>query len=157
MRANNKRGEYYCIRAATRGIVFLATPFRGTSFQDVAAWAETVLKAKAALQGRAVSRLLENVKGSTFELEESVRRLTQLCQDQDSPCEVFAFYETRTTSLPHKVFPYLPDWLHERKQVSVTELRGSLRTMADAPSWSTDPRRHWISFLIRYRLIDRTC
>ncbi|KAM3444135.1 hypothetical protein MY4824_000024 [Beauveria thailandica] len=37
---------------ATRGIIFLATPFRGTSFQDVAAWAEVGLKAKASTQDR---------------------------------------------------------------------------------------------------------
>ncbi|KAM3554900.1 hypothetical protein ARSEF4850_006251 [Beauveria asiatica] len=50
--ADDKRSSYYRLRRATRGIVFLATPFRGTSFQDVAAWAETGLKAKAYIQGR---------------------------------------------------------------------------------------------------------
>ncbi|KAK4233364.1 hypothetical protein C8A03DRAFT_38931 [Achaetomium macrosporum] len=42
-------GEYQSLRKATRGIVFLATPFRGTSFKDVAAWAELGLKAWASV------------------------------------------------------------------------------------------------------------
>ncbi|KGQ02423.1 hypothetical protein BBAD15_g12365 [Beauveria bassiana D1-5] len=117
VRADDKRNRYYRIRAATRGIVFLATPFRGTSFQDVAAWAERGLRAKASLQDREVSRLLDSVKESTFELEESVGKLTQLCQQKDNPCEVFAFYELGTTSLPHKAFPWLPGWFHQRKQL----------------------------------------
>ncbi|XWX00409.1 hypothetical protein V2A60_008429 [Cordyceps javanica] len=117
VRADDEGNGYYRIRVATRGIVFLATPFRGTSFQDVTAWAEAGLKAKAALQGRAVSRLLDSVKGSTFELEEGIRRLTQLCQHKDKSCEVFAFYELGTTSLPQKAFPWLPGWFHQRKQL----------------------------------------
>ncbi|PMB65569.1 NACHT, LRR and PYD domains-containing protein 3 [Beauveria bassiana] len=106
--ADDKRSSYYRLRRATRGIVFLATPFRGTSFQDVAAWAETGLKAKASIQGREVSRLLDSVKGSTFQLEES---------DRDSPCEVFSFYELGRTSLPHKAFPWLPSWFFQKKQL----------------------------------------
>ncbi|KAM3447621.1 hypothetical protein MY3296_008561 [Beauveria thailandica] len=35
--ADDRRSRYYYLRKATRGIIFLATPFRGTSFQDVAA------------------------------------------------------------------------------------------------------------------------
>ncbi|KAJ6784046.1 hypothetical protein PWT90_00333 [Aphanocladium album] len=50
--ADDKRSRYYRLRESARGIVFLATPFRGTSFQDVAAWAETGLRAKASIQGR---------------------------------------------------------------------------------------------------------
>ncbi|KAM3548595.1 hypothetical protein ARSEF4850_009328 [Beauveria asiatica] len=50
--ADDRRSRYYCLRKATRGIIFLATPFRGTSFQDVAAWAEVGLKAKASTQDR---------------------------------------------------------------------------------------------------------
>ncbi|TQV90165.1 Armadillo-type fold domain-containing protein [Cordyceps javanica] len=117
VRADDKRNRYYRIRAATRGIVFLATPFRGTSFQDVAAWAERGLRAKASLQGREVSRLLDSAKGSTFALEQSIGKFTMLCQDKDKPCEVFSFYELGTTSLPHKAFPWLPGWFHQRKQL----------------------------------------
>lgn len=120
--ADDRRNRYYRIRGATRGIVFLATPFRGTSFHDVAAWAETGLKAKASIQGREVSKLLNSVKGSTFQLEESVIKFALLCQDKENFCEVFSFYELGITSLPHKVFPWLPGWFCQRKQVSIAEL-----------------------------------
>ncbi|KAK7428296.1 hypothetical protein QQZ08_005193 [Neonectria magnoliae] len=102
---------YSCIRTATRGIVFLATPFRGTSFQDVARWAEPGLKAWAAIQGQEVSNLLDNVKES-FDLDELVGSFThfcqkQLCQDPADP-QVMTFYELGKTNLYHKVFPCLP-------------------------------------------------
>ncbi|KAH8709141.1 hypothetical protein HC256_009064 [Beauveria bassiana] len=111
--ADDKRNNYYHIRQATRGAVFLATPFRGTSFQDVAAWAEMALKAKASTQGRNVSRIIKSVKRSTFELEQSVNNFTRLCRDNDSPCEVFSFFELKKTSLPHKAFPWLPRWFDQ--------------------------------------------
>ncbi|KAF7502799.1 hypothetical protein GJ744_005036 [Endocarpon pusillum] len=118
VRADDKRSGYYSLRKAARGIVFLATPFRGTSFQDVAAWAEPGLKAQALIQGRGVSKLLDSVKGSsTFDLEELVRQFTQLCQDKHNPCEVFNFYECKTTSLPLKVFPWLPALFRHEKQL----------------------------------------
>lgn len=113
--------EYLPVRRATRGIVFLATPFRGTSFQDVANWAEPGLKAWASIQGRQVSKLLDSVKGSTFQLERLVREFTALCQDKDYPIQVFNFYEMRTTSLPRKVFPWLPVPLQTPKPVRVIE------------------------------------
>ncbi|KAL6406466.1 nacht nucleoside triphosphatase [Ilyonectria robusta] len=120
--ANVKESRYYRVRRATRGIVFLATSFRGTSFQDVAVWAELGLKARASIQGGKVSKLLGSVKSSTFDLEELVRKFTQLCQDRDNPCQVFNFYELGTTSLPHKVFPWLPACFHQGKQVSIAKL-----------------------------------
>lgn len=41
MKALVGAGEtYHSVRRATRGIVFLATPFRGTSFRKVEAWAK---------------------------------------------------------------------------------------------------------------------
>ncbi|KAK4073091.1 hypothetical protein Purlil1_13140 [Purpureocillium lilacinum] len=117
VRADDKRSGYYRLRRATRGIVFLATPFRGTAFQDVTAWAVPGLKVKASLQGQEVSRLLDSVQGPTFDLRELVHKFTQLCQDKDSPCEAFNFYELGTTSLPQKAFPWLPTWFDQRKQL----------------------------------------
>ncbi|KAK2598181.1 hypothetical protein QQS21_005658 [Conoideocrella luteorostrata] len=99
--------EYRCLRRATKGIVFLATPFGGTSFQDVARWAEPGLKAWASIQGQKVSRLLQSVKGSTFNLDELVRGFTQVCRDNNLD-QVMTFYETGKTNLYQKVFPYLP-------------------------------------------------
>ncbi|KAH7124211.1 armadillo-type protein [Dactylonectria macrodidyma] len=106
--ADNLQGDYTSLRKATRGIVFLATPFRGTAFQDIAAWAEPRLKAWASLRNRSVTQLLDSANGSTFALEELVRRFTQLCQDKDHPCEVFNFYETGKTNLKRK---FLSPWL----------------------------------------------
>ncbi|KAM0462960.1 hypothetical protein ACHAPV_003083 [Trichoderma viride] len=100
--------EYAVVRQSTRGIIFLATPFRGTSFQDVADWAEPGLRAWASIRGQKVSSLLDDVKGSTFHLEELVRKFTQLCHDKDSPFQVVTFYELGLTSL-HRKFPL--SWL----------------------------------------------
>jgi hypothetical protein len=94
--------EYLFVRKATRGIVFLATPIRGTLFEDVA-WAELGLKAWASVRGREVNKLLNKVKGSTFDLEALVRKFTQLCRDTDHPCMVFNFYEKGKTSLPRRI------------------------------------------------------
>jgi hypothetical protein len=51
-------GEYRSVREATRGVIFLATPFLGTSFMDVAKWAEPGLKAWASIQDRQVNGIL---------------------------------------------------------------------------------------------------
>ncbi|KAM7209828.1 hypothetical protein V8F06_014791 [Rhypophila decipiens] len=85
--------EYESVKRATRGIVFLATPFRGTSFQHVAAWAEPGLRLWASMQDKNVSNRLELVK-STFHLGELVRSFTALCQKHELTGHVFNFYET---------------------------------------------------------------
>ncbi|KAM0522339.1 hypothetical protein ACHAPE_001928 [Trichoderma viride] len=100
--------EYAVVRQSTRGIVFLATPFRGTSFKDVAGWAEPGLRAWASIRDQKVSNLLNDVKRSTFCLEELVRNFTRLCHDKGYPCQVVTFYELGLTSL-HRKFPL--SWL----------------------------------------------
>lgn len=116
MKALVGTGEtYHSVRRATRGIIFLATPFRGTSFQDVAALAEPGLRLWAWIRGRDVSSLLNNVKGSNADLEELERKFTRLCQDKEHPCQVFNFYEKGKTSLPSKIFPWLPRRLRQEK------------------------------------------
>ncbi|KAF6822843.1 peptidase C14 [Colletotrichum musicola] len=137
--ADSNPGEYRDLRRATRGIVFLATPFRGSSFKDVAAWAEPGLKAWASIRGREASRLLDSVKASTSDLEALVRRFTQLCQDKDHPCHVFTFYELGMTSLPSKVFPWLPAWLRREKRQLVN---GSSATLDIVPHPLPLNRRH---------------
>lgn len=109
--------ESHRLRAATRGIIFLSTPFRGTSFQDVAYWAEQGLTVCAWLRRKKVTKLLSYVKGSTFDLEELVRSFTKLCQDPACRYQVFTFYEKGYTNLYGKVFPWLPNWLLPVKQV----------------------------------------
>jgi hypothetical protein len=115
--ADDAKSSYYRLRKATRGIVFLATPFRGTSFQNVAAWAEPGMMAWASVRGREVSTLLDSVKGSTFDLEELVGKFTRLCQDKSLPCHIFNFYELGKTSLPSKVVPWLPTRFRQEKPV----------------------------------------
>lgn len=117
MRADEGRSSYQEIRRLTRGAIFLATPFRGTSFQDIAKWTEPALKARASVQGQRVGGLIDTVKGSTFDLEDVVRKFTQLCQDRDHPLEISSFYEIQKTSLPMRVFPWLPTYFRQEKQV----------------------------------------
>ncbi|OTA91472.1 hypothetical protein M434DRAFT_32636 [Hypoxylon sp. CO27-5] len=99
--------EYSSIRAATRGVIFLATPFRGTSFQDVAAWVEPLLKKWASIRSENVTSLLHNTTQS-FDLSELVRRFTQLCKDQEY--EIFTFYERGVTDLSRKLSRVLGIW-----------------------------------------------
>ncbi|KAK4081220.1 uncharacterized protein Triagg1_2752 [Trichoderma aggressivum f. europaeum] len=82
--ADNPQSDYISIRKATRGIVFLATPFRGTAFQDIASWAEPVLKTWALLGKRSVTQLLDSVKKSTFYLEELLVNSSSATLDIDS-------------------------------------------------------------------------
>ncbi|KAL7907364.1 hypothetical protein GGI35DRAFT_470583 [Trichoderma velutinum] len=82
--ADNPQSDYISIRKATRGIVFLATPFRGTAFQDIASWAEPVLKTWALLGKRSVTQLLDSVKRSTFYLEELLVNSSSATLDIDS-------------------------------------------------------------------------
>lgn len=110
--------EYLSVRKVTRGIVFLATPFRGTSFQHVAKWAEPGLRAWASIRDKKVSKLLENVK-PTFELGELVRSFTDLCKENDLIDHVFTFYETGKSSLPRKIAPWLPASLSQEQPVRI--------------------------------------
>ncbi|KAI0412356.1 ARM repeat-containing protein [Xylaria grammica] len=109
--------NYDSVRRATRGVVFLATPFRGTSFQDVADWAEPGLRAWASIRNQNVSNLMQYVK-STFELREIVQRFTTFCREQELDEYVSTFYETGKTSLPRKIVPWLPAmWSQEKPLV----------------------------------------
>lgn len=110
--------EYLSVRRATHGIVFLSTPFRGTSFQDVAKWAEPGLRAWASIRDKNVSNMLEHVK-STFELGELVRSFTALCRENYLTDHVFTFYETGKSSLPRKIAPWLPASLSQEQPVRV--------------------------------------
>jgi hypothetical protein len=110
--------RYLSIRKATRGIVFLATPFRATSFRNVADWAEHGLRVWASIQNKQVSNLIEYIK-SPFDPEDLVRDFTRLCQDKDHPCQVCNFYETGKSSLPRKIAPWLPAFLSQEQPVSI--------------------------------------
>jgi hypothetical protein len=106
--------DYISIKKATRAIIFLATPFRGTSFQDIANWAEPGLKFWASARGKQVTTLLSSLKGPTFDLDELVRDFTQLCLDCSYQAQTF--YESRDTQLHTKIplANWSPSWLLNR-------------------------------------------
>ncbi|KAK2616464.1 hypothetical protein QQS21_000506 [Conoideocrella luteorostrata] len=91
--------EYRSIRRATRAVVFLATPFRGTSLQDATGILEFVLRTWASIRGQRVNKLLGRVTGLMFDHDELVRSFTKLCRDKDYPYEVMTFYETGVTNV----------------------------------------------------------
>lgn len=98
------KDEYAAIREATRGIIFLATPFRGTSFQDVALWAQPGLRAWAAIRSKQLTELLDWVNSPTFNLARLVREFTRLRDDRNHEgFKVLTFYETGYTNLTAKV------------------------------------------------------
>ncbi|KAK0703517.1 NACHT domain-containing protein [Lasiosphaeria miniovina] len=99
--------EYESVKRATRGIIFLATPFRGTSFQRVATWAEPGLRLWALIRDKKVSNLLELTK-SSFDLRQLVHSFTAFCLENDLKDHIVIFYETGKSSLPRKIAP----WLH---------------------------------------------
>jgi hypothetical protein len=108
--------EYQCVKQATRGIIFLATPFRSTSFEDVARWAEPGLNAWASIRGKKISNLFGLVKPS-FDLGELVRSFTALCEENDLANHIVTFYETGKSSLLRKVAPWLPQYLAQEQPV----------------------------------------
>lgn len=115
--AANTESDYHRVFRATRGIVFLATPFRGTSFADVANWAEVGLRFHAAFKDEKITTLIDNVKAP---LSKIINDFTRIYKSKENPIELVSFYEGKTTSLPKKVFPWLPlrGWLRQEKLVS---------------------------------------
>lgn len=148
--------EYLSVKRATRGIIFLATPFRGTSFQDVAKWAEPGLRAWASIRDKNVSKVLEHAQ-PTSELEELVRSFAALCRENHLVDRVFTFYETGKSSLPRKIAPWLPGALSQEQQVRlVAQLPSPLLALCldfdewklTLSSWSVGSPRLWTLFHI---------
>ncbi|KAI0414730.1 hypothetical protein F5X98DRAFT_389615 [Xylaria grammica] len=109
--------RYFHLRRATRGIIFLATPFRGnTSLEDVATWAKLFLMTRASFSNTEVNRLLNTITGSNIDHNTHyINKFTKLYQDDDDPCHVITFYELEKSSLPCKVFPCLPRYFRQEK------------------------------------------
>jgi hypothetical protein len=106
--ADNERSEYHHIRRATQGVIFLATPFSGTSFQRVASWAEPGLRAWASVRGKEVNTFIKMAKEPDVDLDRTVAQFTEICISRKSPVQRFTFYEKRKTRLkmPGKIVPY---------------------------------------------------
>jgi hypothetical protein len=118
--------EYASLWKATGGVVFLATPFRGTAFQDIASWS-VFLKSYASFTDRVVTELLDTVKASTRFLEDLVADFTWRCRrreqrdSRDPPCLLASFYETEKGNLLRKgpLLKWVANYLYEEKPVSL--------------------------------------
>ncbi|OQE13653.1 hypothetical protein PENFLA_c045G03245 [Penicillium flavigenum] len=110
--------EYASLWRATGAVVFLATPFRGTAFEDIARAAVSFLKVYARLADKVVTKLLESVTMSTPFLQELIGEFTRICQQRDPRCQLTIFYETKKGNLLRKA-RFLPqlaaDFLNEPK------------------------------------------
>jgi len=117
--AAKSNSDYHSLWIATRSIVFLATPFRGTAFQDIARLAILFLKRYAKLSDKSVTDLLGSVKESTQFLEELVAEFTHEYGRRDY-CQLAIFYERQKSNLLRKAMPSpLADSLKEPKLVSL--------------------------------------
>lgn len=114
--ASSTESDYHRVFRAARGIIFLATPFRGTSFVDVANWAEVGLRFHAAVKDERITTLIDNVKAP---LSKIINDFTRIYKGKENPIELVSFYEGKTTSLPKKAFPWLPlrGWLRQEQLV----------------------------------------
>ncbi|CAP85799.1 Pc20g04700 [Penicillium rubens Wisconsin 54-1255] len=106
--------EYDCVKKATRGFVFLATPFRGTSFEEVVFWAKPGLITRGLFRGKKPSNLMNYVMPAR-DLEILVGQFSTVCEDENLTNDLFTFYETGVTSLPRKAIPYIPKALAKLK------------------------------------------
>ena len=82
---------------ATRGVVFLATPFRGTAFQNIPGF---LLKALASLQDRTVTALIDYTLDATPTLDELTNTFITL--QRDHGYHVFMFWGAKKTVLLRK-------------------------------------------------------
>jgi hypothetical protein len=99
------RSEYANLWKATTGIIFLATPFRGTAFKQIARQSVFFLKGFAMLSGRRVTTLLDSVGRSTAFLEELVGSFTAICLERGDTCQLSVLYETGRGNLWRKLLP----------------------------------------------------
>lgn len=113
--AAQKGSVYARVLQSTCGIVFLATPFRGTSLQYVAKWAERLLKAQGRFKRQNLSKLFDIVVSPTFELTALVSDFTSLCNDPSRKIQLASFYEGEKTTLMRKLIPGIS--LYEKKRL----------------------------------------
>ncbi|KAI1087121.1 armadillo-type protein [Rostrohypoxylon terebratum] len=107
-------GDYRYIKKATRGVIFLATPFRGTSLKN---WAIPFLRFWASIQSKQVSMLLD-LTTATPDLTEMLGEFTTLCREQGY--EISTFYEKGATSLFRKTL-HIPRFLYTPSTPLVNE------------------------------------
>jgi hypothetical protein len=82
------------LTSATRAVIFLATPFRGTAFNNIPG---LLLKGLTYLQDQAVSSLIDYALSATPELDELARGFITLTKRHEY--NVFMFWEAQNTVL----------------------------------------------------------
>ncbi|KAI0411229.1 hypothetical protein F5X98DRAFT_62079 [Xylaria grammica] len=127
------------IQKAVGGIVFLATPFSGTSFSDVSKWALPGLKAWACIRDKKVSNLIHITMQSPELIQLRREFIEKLHESKIDHKRLAIFYETHDTSLPRKLIPWLPAFLAHKKP-----LAGQESATLDIPGLDPQPlaRKH---------------
>jgi hypothetical protein len=122
--AEKQESGYTAVWEATKGIIFLATPFRGTAFEQVARKAVFFLNGYAKLSKKQVTNLLSSTTTSSLFLQELVGNSTTTYQQRKDDCRLAIFYETKKGNLLRKVLPHwLADVLNEPRQVCAKRAR----------------------------------
>ena len=117
---------------ATRGIVFLATPFRGTAFENMPVF---LLKTLSFLRDQTVTALVDYAQGATSNLNTTTKNLLELSREHGY--EVYMFWEGRNTVLLRKF--YLA-WIVSRQILTVWLIALIL-------SWLLDSFSPWLLVL----------
>ena len=113
------KGEYVDIQRATRGIIFLSTPFKEEGFQNVTTWTGPGLKTWSLAEDQEVDRVLENVVQSTS-LKDLVPEFTTLCERYHY--HVSTFYETNNIEYLCDLYGSLPKLRYSTKIVSLSHV-----------------------------------
>ncbi|KAI1736057.1 ARM repeat-containing protein [Xylaria scruposa] len=116
--ASDNGSEYESLWRQTRGIVFLATPFAGTSFKDIAQLAVRFLEIKAYFTGTVVTNLLASLQSSDQFLQELVAKFTNICVQpaKAQGCQLAIFYETKMSNPYRNAMPeVIADLLNKPK------------------------------------------
>lgn len=93
-RLEGKKGDSPSVIEATRGIVFLATPFLGTSFKYMPS---ATLKIWGLLRDQTATALMDYTREPSPNADEVLRNFMQL--QQEKRYHVFTFWEAEKTSL----------------------------------------------------------
>lgn len=120
--ATSDENNYKRVWNATGGIIFLATPFRGTSFERIVSGVNPFLRARATLTATVVTELLNNVRESTSYLQDLVSNFTAIYHKRGRHCQLQIFYETKKSNPLRKALPsWLADIINRPKLVREAE------------------------------------
>ncbi|KAJ5881913.1 uncharacterized protein N7529_000585 [Penicillium soppii] len=117
------------IRSSTRAVIFLATPFSGTSFGKIAYWVNPILSVQAWLIGARLTPRHDYVEGGRWEVSNLTHKFVQLGLNQDY--SIFVFYETLPTNLLAKYLPQALRWLS--KDELLVDKGSAVPPMAENP------------------------